>query len=60
MRTDNARESGIIEDLRNETGGGGSGFRLPLGGGKGFGLGTISVAFVPSWMLGINPMTELS
>lgn len=62
MRTDNERESDNIEDRRNETGGGGGGggFRLPLGGGKGLGLGTIAIAFVASWMLGINPMTVLS
>jgi predicted metalloprotease len=61
MRTDNERESDNIEDRRNETGGGGgSGFRLPLGGGKGLGLGTIAIAFVASWMLGLNPMTVLS
>ncbi|NOU02003.1 MAG: metalloprotease, partial [Gallionella sp.] len=46
MRTDNERESDNIEDRRNETGGGngGGGFRLPLGGGRGLGLGTIAVA----------------
>lgn len=62
MRTDNERESDNIEDRRNETGGGGGGGfgGLPLGGGRGLGLGTIAIAFVASWMLGINPMTVLS
>mgnify|MGYP001565626419 FL=1 len=62
MRTDNQRESDNVEDRRNETGGGRGtgGFRLPLGGGKGLGLGTIAIAFVASWMLGISPMTVLN
>jgi uncharacterized protein len=56
MRTDNERESGNIEDRRS--GGGGGGF--PIGGGRGLGVGTIVVAFVASWALGMNPMTVLS
>lgn len=56
MRTDNERESSNIEDRRG--GGGGSG--LPLGGGRNLGLGTIVIAFVASWALGMNPMTVLS
>jgi predicted metalloprotease len=57
MRTDNGRESDNIEDRRSGTGGSFGG--LPLGG-RGLGLGTIAVAFVASWMLGLNPMTVLS
>lgn len=53
MRTDNERESDNIEDRR---GGGFSGG----GGGKGLGLGTIVVALVASWVLGVNPMTVLN
>lgn len=57
MRTDNERESDNIEDRRGE-GGGGGGFSL--GGGRNLGIGTIVVAFVASWALGMNPMTVLS
>lgn len=58
MRTDNERESNNIEDRRGSEGGGGGGFSL--GGGRNLGLGTIVVAFVASWALGMNPMTVLS
>lgn len=57
MRTDNERESNNIEDRRGSEGGG-DGFSL--GGGRNLGLGTIVVAFVASWALGMNPMTVLS
>jgi predicted metalloprotease len=53
MRTDNERESDNIEDRR---GGGFSGG----GGGRNIGLGTIVVALVASWVLGVNPMTVLN
>ncbi|MEQ1557140.1 MAG: neutral zinc metallopeptidase [Gallionella sp.] len=56
MRTDNERESNNIEDRRGSEGGGG----FSLGGGRNLGLGTIVVAFVASWALGMNPMTVLS
>jgi len=57
MRTDNERESSNIEDRRGSEGGGGG---FSLGGGRNLGLGTIVVAFVASWALGMNPMTVLS
>jgi predicted metalloprotease len=57
MRTDGGRKSDNIEDRRGASGGGFG--RLPLGG-RGLGLGTIAVALVASWMLGINPMTVLN
>lgn len=56
MRMDNERESDNLEDRRG-SGGGGSGLRL--GGGR-MGIGTIAIALVASYFLGINPMTVLS
>lgn len=56
MRTDNERESDNVEDRRVEGGGGG----FSVGGGRGLGLGTIVVALVASWALGVNPMTVLN
>ncbi len=55
MRMDDHRESDNIEDRRGRSGGGG----LRLGGGK-MGLGTIAIALIASYFLGINPMTVLS
>ncbi len=56
MRMDDHRESDNIEDRRgSRTGGGG----LRLGGGR-MGLGTIAIALVASYFLGINPMTVLN
>jgi len=53
MRMDDQRESDNLEDRR----GGGGGLRL--GGGR-LGLGTIAIALVASYFLGINPLTVLS
>lgn len=55
MRWRGQRESDNIEDRRGAPGRGG----LPVGRG-GLGLGTIAIAFVAAWLLGINPMTVLS
>ena len=55
MRLDDQRESNNLEDRR---GGGRGGFGLPIGGGK-FGIGTIVVALIASYFLGINPLTLL-
>lgn len=49
------RESGNVEDRRS--GGGMPGVRL--GGGRGIGLGTIAIALVAGWLLGVNPLTLL-
>jgi predicted metalloprotease len=54
MRMDDQRESDNLEDRR---GGGGGG--LSFGGGR-MGLGTIVIALVASYFLGINPMTVLN
>ena len=53
MRLDDQRESDNLEDRR---GGGGGGFSL--GGGR-MGIGTIVIALIGSYFLGINPMTLL-
>ena len=58
MKWENNRQSDQIEDRRNSPGGGSPGGRR-LGGGRGIGLGTIVIALVASWALGINPMTVL-
>lgn len=56
MRMDDQRESDNIEDRRGGFGGGGG---LRLGGGR-LGIGTIAIALVASYFLGINPLTVLS
>jgi len=58
MRMDDQRGSDNLEDRRgSDYGGGGGGLRL--GGGR-LGLGTIAIALVASYFLGINPLTVLS
>ena len=61
MRMDEGRESANVEDRRDEGsgGGGGGGGGLRFGGGS-MGVGTIVIALVASYFLGINPMTVLS
>lgn len=65
MRLDGQRESDNVDDVRDAAGargdgGGGRGrIGLPLGGGK-LGIGTIAVALVASYFLGINPLTVLN
>ncbi|MCT9809840.1 zinc metallopeptidase [Acidovorax sp. Be4] len=53
MRWDGNRESENVEDRRDE--GGGS----PVFGGRSIGIGTIVVALLGGWVLGINPLTLL-
>ncbi len=57
MRMDDQRESDNLEDRRGGGFGGGGGLRL--GGGR-LGIGTIAIALVASYFLGINPLTVLS
>src|SRR5450756_975031 len=58
MRYDDFRQSGDIEDRRDDSGGGmgggGGGFGLPIGGG-GLGIGTVIVLGLIGWALGIDP-----
>lgn len=57
MKLDGQRESENVDDVRES--GGGRGPRLPLPGGR-LGLGTVAIALVASYFLGINPMTVLN
>ena len=61
MRWEGQRQSENVDDLRDQDGGGqGFGGRgLPIGG-RGMGIGTIAIALVASYFLGINPLTVLS
>jgi predicted metalloprotease len=58
MKWEGNRQSDNVEDRRSDgpTMGGG-GFRM--GGGRGIGIGTIVIALVAGWALGINPLTLL-
>ncbi len=56
MKWDGNRQSDNVEDRRD---GGGSSGRGGLGG-RGIGIGSIAIALVVSYFLGINPMTVLS
>ncbi len=53
MKWEGNRESNNVEDRRSR-GGGGGGF-----GGRSIGIGTIVVALIGGWVLGINPLTLL-
>lgn len=55
MKWEGNRESDNVED-RRAGGGGGAGFGF---GGRSIGIGTIVVALVGGWVLGINPLTLL-
>ena len=54
MRWEGNRESDNVEDRRAQGGGGGG-----MLGGRSIGIGTIVVALVGGWVLGINPLTLL-
>ena len=53
MKWEGNRESDNVEDRR------GSGGGFPLPGGRSIGIGTIVVALLGGWVLGINPLTIL-
>lgn len=59
MRWEGQRESDNVDDVRGS--GGGGGFRMPGvgGGGRRLGLGTVVIALVGGWLLGVNPLTLL-
>ena len=59
MRWEGNRESDNVEDRRDDDGGGGGGGGSPIFGGRSIGIGTIVVALVGGWVLGINPLTIL-
>lgn len=54
MRWEDNRRSDNVEDRRDDGGGGG-----PVFGGRSIGIGTIVIALVGGWVLGINPLTIL-
>lgn len=56
MRWEGNRESDNVDDLRNQDGGPGGGLRL--GGGR-LGIGSVVIALVASYFLGVNPLTVL-
>ena len=58
MKWEGNRESDNVEDRRSD-GGGGFGGGGGLLGGRSIGIGTIVVALVGGWVLGINPLTLL-
>ncbi len=58
MKWEGNRESDNVEDRRDDGGGGFSGGGGLLGG-RSIGIGTIVVALVGGWVLGINPLTLL-
>ncbi|KQP45587.1 neutral zinc metallopeptidase [Pseudorhodoferax sp. Leaf274] len=55
MRWEGNRESENVEDRRGQGGGGGG----PVFGGRSIGIGTIVIALVGGWVLGVNPLTLL-
>ena len=57
MKWEGQRQSDNVEDRRSGGSSGGGGFPI---GGRGIGLGTIVIALVGGWILGINPLTLLS
>ena len=57
MKWEGNRESDNVEDRRGGGGGGGGG--SPIFGGRSIGIGTIVIALVGGWVLGINPLTIL-
>jgi predicted metalloprotease len=57
MRWDGNRESDNVEDVRGDGGGGGGGFGF---GGRSIGIGTLLIALVGSYFLGVSPATLLN
>lgn len=56
MRWEGNRESDNVDDVRDQGGGPGNGLRL--GGGR-LGIGSVVIAVVASYFLGVNPLTVL-
>ncbi|MBX3643968.1 MAG: neutral zinc metallopeptidase [Rubrivivax sp.] len=59
MKWEGNRQSDNVEDRRGSGGGGFGGGMGPRIGGRGIGIGTIVIALVGGWILGINPLTLL-
>ncbi|MET0856181.1 MAG: neutral zinc metallopeptidase [Telluria sp.] len=57
MKWEGNRESDNVEDRRGDGGGGGGGFGF---GGRSIGIGTIAIALVGSYFLGVSPMTIIN
>jgi predicted metalloprotease len=57
MRWEGNRESDNVEDVRGDGGGGGGGFGF---GGRSIGIGTLLIALVGSYFLGVSPSTLLN
>lgn len=57
MKWEGNRESDNVEDRRGSGGGGGGGGGFP--GGRSIGIGTLVVALLGGWVLGIDPLTLL-
>jgi uncharacterized protein len=58
MKWEGNRESDNVED-RRDGGGSGGGLLGGLLGGRGIGIGTIVIALLGGWVLGVNPLTIL-
>ena len=59
MKWEGERQSDHVEDRRGGGMGGGFGGGMPRIGGRGIGIGTILIALIGGWVLGINPLTLL-
>lgn len=59
MRWQGNRESDNVEDVRDGSTDGGRGPGLSVGG-RGLSLGTVAIALVASYFLGVNPLTVLN
>ena len=59
MKGEGERQSDNVEDRRGAGMGGGYGGGMPRFGGRGIGIGTILIALIGGWVLGINPLTLL-
>ena len=55
MKWEGNRQSDNVEDRRAS----GAGPRRGIPGGRSIGIGTIAIALVGGWVLGINPLTIL-
>ena len=60
MKWEGNRESDNVEDRRGDDGGGGGFGGGGLPGGRSIGIGTLVVALLGGWALGINPITLLN